>query len=835
MERSRITKAMVIAVLCGGAVAIAAAIWGLNVSKINFFSVTFFILTVLIGSRITIQVPRFKSFISASEIFTFLALLLYGGSFAIILASADALTTSWRVCNKKITVFYNAATMAVSTGVVVLILKFAGLDAERYLHGYSDSLHGFVSALSMIALTHFLVNTALAAAYNSVRDNQPIFEIWKNKYIWSFFSYFVGAAGAGLLVQLADAFGMGMILAAFPICFFVFYSYRMYMQNVEMSMRQAEQAEEYAKILEAQSVKLRDSEELFRSAFNYAPIGIGLVSPSGEWKRVNRAMTQILGYTESEFRSTDFQSMTLPEDLGVTLVKVHEILGGKIANYQMEQRYRHKNGNTVWASWSVSTASEFGSTKPDLIFQIQDITERKCIEEKLQHEASHDVLTGLPNRSVFMTALADALTKTHAMREYNVSILFIDLDRFKYVNDSLGHVIGDELLKGIAARLKECMRPSDMVARLGGDEFTILVEGHYDIAEVTRIAERIQHKFEMPFDLQGHEVYSTASIGILHATDRHITPEDIMRDADTAMYSAKRSGKARHEIFDEEMHNSARETLRLETDLRRAVERNELSHVYQPIYSLITGCVEGVEVLARWIHPELGPISPSRFVPLAEEIGLVDRLCEQTLRKACREIGAMHDRRSNKAQLTMSVNLSCRQFAQSTLVQSICGILDETGFSPEHLKLEITESVFFEHLERAVVMLNKLREIGVDIHIDDFGTGYSNLSYLTKLPISTLKVDRSFVSTVDGEGRNEEVIRGIVSLARNLGLNVIAEGVETEIQLGFLRDLGCDSAQGYYFAAPMEYEELCRFLAESDEIKRIPLLAGEPAVSELVQ
>ena len=286
----------------------------------------------------------------------------------------------------------------------------------------------------------------------------------------------------------------------------------------------------------------------------------------------------------------------------------------------------------------------------------------------------------------------------------------------------------------------------------------------------------------------------------------------MIRDADTAMYQAKRAGKARHAVFDEEMHKAAREILQLETDLRRAVERNELTVHYQPIYDLATGTIEGLESLARWHHPVLGPVSPSKFIPLAEEIGLIDVLCEQVLRQACNEVGSLHDRRSKERQLSMSVNLSCRQFAQSTLVQSICGILDETAFSPEHLKLEITESVFFEHADRAVAMLNKLRALGIDINIDDFGTGYSNLSYLMRLPISTLKIDRSFISMVDDDGSNDEIVRAIVNLARNLDLKVIAEGIETETQLSKLKDLNCEGGQGYFFAAPMNFTDLQEFL-----------------------
>ncbi len=804
------------AVIIIGAISLIAAFVRLPIERLDLYVLTLCILTVSLGSRITIQIPRFNSHIAVSDTFIFLVLLMYGGEFAIILSAIEAFASSWRFCNKKITVFFNAATMTVSTTLVVLLLNIFALYSENQLHGRGDNRTNFVIALSVIALTQFVANTSFAAIHDALKNALPLWETWKSKYIWTFFSYFIGVGAAGSLVQMADTIGIGVIFATFPVIFFVFLSYRMYMKNVEIATQQAEQAEQYAKILETQSEALKESEERFRSAFDYAPIGIGLLSSTGSWLKVNQALTDILGYSEHEFLAMDFQAITLPDDLGLTLVKIHELLSGQKPNCQMEQRYIHKTGRTVWTSWSVSTASDTKSSQPNLIFQIQDISGKKLAEEKLQRDATHDALTGLPNRAFFLERLSKALAKVHLGEGYKASILFIDLDRFKYVNDSLGHLIGDQLLKDIAARLADCMRPSDIVARLGGDEFTILVEGKYDISEVVRIAERIQEKFSKPFDLRGHEVYSSASIGILHASDKHASPEDMMRDADTAMYQAKRGGKARHEVFDDEMHSVAKETLKLETDLRRAVEREEIQVYYQPIYELKTGRIESFESLARWEHPELGFISPGKFIPLAEEIGLIDKLCAQVLRRTCREIGSLTDPDDSGESLSVSVNLSCKQFSQGTLVQSIHDILSETRFSPNNLRLEITESVFFEHQERAVQMLNQLRDSGIEINIDDFGTGYSNLGYLKKLPVSILKIDRTFVSMIDDEGNNDEIVRAIVTLARNLGLKVIAEGIETDMQLAVLKRLECEGGQGFLFAEPMHFEKLLQFLAEND-------------------
>lgn len=803
-----------LAVIGVGLACVVLATLGLDVTRVDVYLFLLAAFMVGVGSRVTLQIPRFNSHISVSDTFIFLALLLYGGEFAVLLAAIEAGASAWRFCDRKLTVFFNAAAMAVSTSAVVVVLRVAGLYTEVQLHGHDGSRRDFIVALSLIALTQFIVNTGLASIHRSIKDQIPLWQTWRSKYIWTFFSYFVGAAAAGAMVQIADVMGFGVILATFPVIFFVFLSYRMYLENVEMSIRQAEQAEQYAKILESQSEALRESEARFRSAFDHAPIGIGLVAPDGKWLKVNLALTQLLGYSQDEFLQMDFQSITLPEDLGSKMVKVHEILTGKIATCQMEQRYVHRSGRTVWTSWSASAAGEAPGRRPNLIFQIQDITGRKLAEEQLQHDATHDALTGLPNRQFFMTRLAEALEKTRQIRGYKVTVLFIDLDRFKHVNDSLGHLVGDDLLREISVRLRECLRPSDLVARLGGDEFTILVEGNFDIREVTRIAERVQEKFSIPFDLRGHEIYSTASIGILNASEKHISSEDVMRDADTAMYQAKRAGKARHEIFDEQMHNDAKEILRLETDLRRVVERGDIDVLYQPIHSLQNDEIECFEALARWHHEEFGDVPPAKFIPLAEELGLIDALCEQVLERACRDIGSLRTIGGTQHPYSVSVNLSCGQFGQDKLIRSIERVLAETGFPHHRLKLEITESVFFEHQERAIAMLDQLRDSGIEIDIDDFGTGYSNLGYLRKLPVSSLKIDRSFISMIDDDMRNDEIVRAIVTLARNLELKVIAEGVETPAQLELLRRLECESAQGFLFAEPMEIDVVRSYITE---------------------
>ena len=797
-------------ILAIGFVCLTVAIINFPLHRLDYKFIFLFALTIGFGSRITLQIPRFKSHIAVSDIFIFFALLLYGGEVAIVLSAVEAFFSAWRFCNKKLTVFFNAAVMALSTFVVYAVLQLSGLYTESQLHGQGENLDNFIIVLSVMTLTQFISNTTLTSIYGSLKSEEPLWETWNTKYAWTFLTYLVGAAGAGVLIQLNDNLGFGVVILSFPVIFFVYLTYRMYMKNVEMATSQAEQAEQHAEILEKQSAALKKSEERFRSAFDYAPIGIALVAPSGNWLKVNHALCEILGYTEEEFLAADFHSMLFPEDLGNTLIKIHELISGKITTCQMEQRYLHKDGKTVWASWSVSSANDTEADQPNLIFQIQDVTDKKSAEEKLQYDATHDVLTGLPNRAFFMIRLENALQKAQENPHHKVSVLFIDLDRFKIVNDSLGHLIGDRLLVGISKRLRDCLRPADIVARLGGDEFTILVEGNHHPDEVINIAERIKEKFASPFDLNGQEVYSSASIGILHSSENHQNSADLLRDADTAMYQAKRAGKARHEVFDERMFKTAKETLQLESDLRRAVEREEISVFYQPIHSLNTGDILGFEALARWQHREFGMLSPNKFIPLAEEIGLIDTLGEQIMRIACSQIRELKD--NSIEDYILNVNISCKQFRQPNLVQNIKQILCDTNFPPDRLKIEITESVFFEHREKAVAMLNQLRDLGIEINIDDFGTGYSNLSYLMQLPISTLKIDRSFIESIKHEKSNIEIVQTIVMLAQNLGMKVIAEGVETEAQIEQLKKLNCETAQGFYFSKPMSFEDLQEFL-----------------------
>lgn len=464
--------------------------------------------------------------------------------------------------------------------------------------------------------------------------------------------------------------------------------------------------------------------------------------------------------------------------------------------------------------------------------QIGQAMERVRAQEKLLHDAFHDPLTALPNRAFFLERLerSQVLAKRHA--DYKFAVLFLDIDRFKIVNDSLGHSAGDELIIQASQRISQSLRREDIVsrpviipisewdtnddilARLGGDEFTVLLEDIRDPSGAVRAAERIQNAFAEPFVICGQEIFASASIGIAGSSPQG-TAADLLRDADTAMYRAKLHGKGRYEVFDQAMHEHSVRRLKLETDLRRAVERKEFRVFYQPIVSLQTGTIAGFEALVRWQRPGVGVVGPEEFIAATEEMGLIVPIGEWIFRTSCEQARRWHVEHPQELMLTMSVNISGRQFAQSDLVAKLEKILRETEVETTAINLEITESVTMGDPETAIKVIKELKKFGLRISIDDFGTGYSSLSYLRRFPIDTLKIDRSFVRDLANNSENREIVRTIIGLARNLGMDVVAEGTEMLEEVKFLKNLNCEFAQGYYFSRPVGNEQARALLSEN--------------------
>jgi diguanylate cyclase (GGDEF)-like protein/PAS domain S-box-containing protein len=513
----------------------------------------------------------------------------------------------------------------------------------------------------------------------------------------------------------------------------------------------------------------------------------------------------ILGYGEQEVSVLPdewFNRIHL-EDIERVQTDITSHLLGFTPHFQNEHRVKSRDGHYRWVMSRGLAAWDANRGVYRMAGSMTDVTERKESEERLLHNAYHDVLTGLPNRALFMDRLTRSLDRAKEREDYLFAVLFLDVDRFKVVNDSLGHQVGDQLLVAIARRLESSLRPGDMVARLGGDEFAIVLDHLKQSSDATQAAERIQKELSAPFSLSGHEVFASVSIGIALSLTPCDQPDDFIRNADTAMYRAKDQGRGRFEIFDKGMHARAIALLELETDLRKAITRNEFSVHYQPIVSLENWRIAGFEALLRWQHPEHGFISPTKFIPVAEETGLIIPIGRYVLAEACKQLRDWQKKFPSDPPLTISVNLSGKQFSHPDLIEEISTILEETELDARSLKIEITESAIIENIELATAILKQLKALGIRISLDDFGTGYSSLSYLHRFPIDTLKIDRSFVTRMNLP-KNSEIVRTIVTLAVNLGMDVIAEGVETREQVIHLTGLDCEYVQGYLLSKPVD-------------------------------
>lgn len=520
----------------------------------------------------------------------------------------------------------------------------------------------------------------------------------------------------------------------------------------------------------------------------------------------------MLGYDEHAIGQSpeEWFSRVHPEDFERMNAQLVEHFSGKTAHYESEYRMRHKDGAYRWVLCRGVAASDAEGKVSRMAGSQTDLSERKRIEEQALYDALHDTLTGLPNRALFLDRLGVSIRRSKRRDSHAFALLFLDLDRFKLVNDSFGHVIGDRLLIETAHRLQMCLRPADTVARMGGDEFTILLDEIQSLSDATNVADRIQKELTTPFLLNEQEVLISASIGIAVSTTEYDGPDDVLRDADTAMYRAKALGRARWVVFDKEMQAGNLALLQADVDLRRAVEQLELQLHYQPIVSVKSGRIIGAEALLRWNHPHRGLIPPSEFIPIAERSGLIVPIGEWVLRTALAQSKAWLD--AGLPPLRLGVNLSSRELKQKDLGAIIARALADTTLDPKCLGLELTEGVVMKNLEATLKTLNELDEMGVQLSIDNFGTGFSSLSHLKRLPINTLKIDRSLVRDITTDPDVALIVTAVIALAHTLNLRVIAEGVETEEQLDFLRSKQCDAIQGFLFSRPVPAEMLTKLL-----------------------
>jgi len=575
-----------------------------------------------------------------------------------------------------------------------------------------------------------------------------------------------------------------------------------------------EQAQQ--EILERKRVEqaLRESEERYALAVQGANDGLwdwdlraNHIYFSPRWK-------SILGLADEEVgnQPDEWYNRVHMEDVERLKLDISAHMAGLTPHFENEHRILHRDGEYRWVLSRALAVREQDGVAYRMAGSLTDITDRKNAEQRLLHDAFHDTLTGLPNRALFLDRLRLAVERAKRRKDSNYAVLFLDLDRFKDINDTLGHMLGDQLLVAIGNMLAKGLRSTDTVARLGGDEFVILMEDLSDLEGALRVADWIHEKLKTPIRVMEHQVFISTSIGIVSSGLNYARPEDILRDADIAMYSAKAHGRARSEIFEPDMRVRISERLLVETELRQAIEREEFVVHYQPIVALDNRRIIGFEALVRWQHPTRGILNPVDFLYTAEETGLIIPIDRWVLRQACRQMKAWHDQYPIEPPLTISVNLSGKQISKPDLCDYIQHVIEETGLTPTCLKLEITENVIMETSLFTSEVFEKLQALGVQLQIDDFGIGYSSLSYLSQFPVNALKIDQSFVNKMSLDNSQLKIIQAIVMLAQRLDVVVVAEGVETEAQLEQLRELGCGYGQGYYVSRPLNTDNVIALL-----------------------
>ena len=763
-----------------------------------------------------VRIPRAKSSFAAGEIFIFLLLLLHGPAAATLAAAGEGLIGSWRTSKRWTSRLVSPAMASIAMFATGTLLS-SGIAAARSYGLYNAGL--LLAATMLCAVLYFVLNTMFVTAIPFLKRNQrPMLREMFGNFGWVGITFAGSASVACLLFLTFEQTGIGVLMAAAPIIGMLLTTLHYFFRQQEVDEKarrtQYEAIEREAELATRHMRQLEASERRFHSAFTHASIGMALVSFDGQVLQVNAALCALLGVDNetavAQHRFADFVAGDDSATLNDQLLQMHS---QQIQSFALELRLRHRAGAALWAALNCSFFSEFDSAAPCLILQVQDITARREAEAGLHHIAFHDALTGLANRRRFQEHLEQALKQVRVEPGRHFGLMFLDFDRFKLINDSLGHAVGDEFLVAVANRIQNQLRPADVVARLGGDEFAVLAMDIDCERYAVTLAERMMEALRQPFEIAGTEITTSASIGITFSSQGYATPQDMLRDADTAMYKAKDGGKARFALFDSDLHTEVSHRLRLEGDLRRGLASGQLSVAYQPLFELKTGRVTGFEALARWSHPELGAISPATFIAIAEDAGLIMPITDYVLRSACNQLRQWQLSDASFANLSMHVNVSGNDVAHSGLVARVTAALVEARLEPQHLVLELTENILMERLEAALPTLTELRRLGIGLSVDDFGTGYSSLRHLSKLPVDSLKIDRAFIADMELGSDNAAIVQSIVLLGKSLGKSIIAEGIETPEQVRQLLKMGCSTGQGYHLSRPLAAEVIDRMLA----------------------
>ncbi|MFO7708899.1 MAG: EAL domain-containing protein [Desulfobacterales bacterium] len=604
--------------------------------------------------------------------------------------------------------------------------------------------------------------------------------------------------------------------------------------SINSSKRALQEANETLELkVKERTAELRNSELKYRTIFENTGAATIIIERDQKISLANSRFLGLSGYSRSDVQNRlpwthfvdekSYRKMVADENTGLAGIPV-----GLGRDFECQFIDKGENRRSILISFARIPETEA------TVASFTDITELKDAEQRIYFQAFHDDLTRLPNRALFLEHLQMAIKRSKRRPDYRFAVIYLDIDRFKLVNDGLGHGAGDDLLVAFAERIRESLRDTDVLARLGGDEFVLLLEDIDDLAYAGKIAERLQQALRKPFWIQGKEVFAPASFGVVTNTCDYEEPEAIIRDADAAMYHAKEAGRCQVKLFDKTMHEKAQRLLQQETDLRKAISGNQFENHYQPIVKLGSGAVVGLEALIRWAHPETGMVFPGAFISTAEDAGLIIPITRLTVERACRDLQEWRKILGADLDLTVSVNISSKHFMQPSLLDDIKEILRQAGLPPHLLKLEITETALMDEADETIRLTHRLREFGIRLMIDDFGTGYSSLSYLQRLPIDTLKIDRSFISRIHQQPEsNRNIVEAIVSLAHKLGMSVVAEGIETPAQRAILCDMACDYGQGYLFARPMPKADVAAMIAGRTPMAAIPSPASGPAATAL--
>lgn len=752
---------------------------------------------VALASAAPIPIPRTKLSISAGDVLLFLLLALHGAPAAVVAAALEGLIGAW-LTSARLTSRLGTLSAA-AIGMTVAGALFGPLQAGLAASGLPmPAAH--LGALALAALPHYVLSTSAMLAVLAAKRGQFLsVSDWYRSSSWVGTLHLLSAVVAGLLSLNALRFGEATVAVGVLVIGLALALLRSHFRQ-QVAAHAAQEARVDAAEAEAQRNQRR-----FQAAFAQASIGMAIVDAQGRVQQANHALHLLLGHVDGSLHGRPFVALLHPGDAVLLAHHAGDVLRRAQDTLSIELRCQHAQQRDIWVSLhcALFDLQQVDASEAGLIYQLYDITSRRAAEGELRHIAFHDALTDLANRNCFQERLAMAVAHSRTERRSGFAVLQLDLDRFKIVNDSLGHPAGDALLKQVARRLRHSVRPQDLVARLGGDEFAILIEDCPAQAEVVALTERLLKALAQPISINGTSLRPQASVGITFSDLGYREPDEVLRDVDLAMYQAKASGKGRLMLFDSSMHTQLGDKLQLEADLRQAIGEGQLSLAYQPLFDLQPHRLNGFESLARWVHPVRGAISPGVFIALAEESGCIEALTAWAIDEAVRQHAAWIAEMPQHADLLMHVNVSGKDLSQPHFVPHVRDVLQRHGLPPRCLVLEITESTLMEHRETALAALNDLHAHGVKVGIDDFGTGYSSLAYLSTLPFDCLKIDRSFVIGLDKGPQNLEIVRAVISLARTLNKQVVAEGIETHAQLQQLRALGATIGQGYLLGRPL--------------------------------